>query len=65
MSSDISGSANPETLQGSTVAVVAAGGGVTVNGANVVGADVKASNGVIHVIDAVILPPQPAVSSTN
>jgi uncharacterized surface protein with fasciclin (FAS1) repeats len=32
-------------------------GGVTVNGANVVTADVEASNGVIHVIDAVILPP--------
>ena len=32
-------------------------GGVTVNGANVVSADVMASNGVIHVIDAVILPP--------
>lgn len=30
--------------------------GVTVNGANVVAADVKASNGVIHVIDAVLLP---------
>jgi uncharacterized surface protein with fasciclin (FAS1) repeats len=30
---------------------------VTVNGANVVAADVLASNGVIHVIDAVILPP--------
>jgi len=30
--------------------------GVTVNGANVVAADVEASNGVIHVIDAVLLP---------
>ena len=58
MSSDISGSANPATLQGSTIAVEAADGGVTVNGANVVSADVGASNGVIHVIDAVILPPQ-------
>ena len=32
-------------------------GGVTVNGAKVVAADVAASNGVIHAIDAVILPP--------
>lgn len=32
-------------------------GGVTVDGANVVAADVVASNGVIHVIDAVLLPP--------
>lgn len=33
------------------------GGGVQVNGANVTTADVDASNGVIHVIDAVLLPP--------
>ena len=32
-------------------------GGVTVNGATVIAADVMASNGVIHGIDAVILPP--------
>ena len=32
-------------------------GGVTVNGANVVTADIEATNGVIHVVDAVILPP--------
>ena len=31
--------------------------GVTVNGAKVIAADVMASNGVIHAIDAVILPP--------
>ncbi len=31
-------------------------GGVTVDGANVVTADIEASNGVIHVIDAVIMP---------
>lgn len=30
--------------------------GVTINGAKVVSADIAASNGVIHVIDAVILP---------
>ena len=57
MSSDLSGTVNAETLQGSTVEVVASASGVTVNGANVVTADVAASNGVIHVIDAVILPP--------
>ncbi len=57
MSSDLSGTVNAETLQGSTVEVVASSEGVTVNGANVVTADVAASNGVIHVIDAVILPP--------
>jgi uncharacterized surface protein with fasciclin (FAS1) repeats len=46
------------TVQGKKVKVVgAADGTVTVNGAKVVAADVNASNGVIHVIDKVILPP--------
>ncbi|MCK6370166.1 MAG: fasciclin domain-containing protein [Gammaproteobacteria bacterium] len=58
MAADIKGSAKPKTLQGATLDVVASGGGVTVNGARVVSADVAASNGVIHVIDAVVLPPK-------
>jgi len=57
MSGDIGSSASPATLQGATIDVQASYGKVTVNGANVVAADVAASNGVIHVIDAVILPP--------
>jgi uncharacterized surface protein with fasciclin (FAS1) repeats len=44
------------TVEGSNV-TLATDAGVTVNGANVVLADVEASNGVIHVIDAVIVPP--------
>lgn len=57
MAADIKGSASPATLQGAALTVKAAGGGVTVNGAAVTAADVRASNGVIHVIDAVVLPP--------
>lgn len=57
MAADIKGAASPKTLQGATLDVKAAAGGVTVNGAKVTGADVAASNGVIHVIDAVVLPP--------
>ena len=45
-----------KTVQGQTVALMAEGGKVSVNGANVVLADVAASNGVIHAIDTVILP---------
>lgn len=45
-----------KTVQGSSVAIDATGGGVKVGGANVVAADVDASNGVIHVIDKVLLP---------
>ena len=45
-----------ETVEGQTVAV-SLEGGVFVNDAEVVAADVEADNGVIHVIDAVLLPP--------
>lgn len=44
------------TVEGQTVKLSTAMG-VTVNGANVVTTDVMASNGVIHAIDAVLLPP--------
>ena len=43
------------TVQGGQVQIMTTAG-VTVNGANVVTADIETSNGVIHVIDAVILP---------
>jgi len=44
------------TVEGSNVHIDGTGAGVTVEGANVVTPDVFASNGVIHVIDAVLLP---------
>lgn len=45
------------TLQGDTVnVVVGEDGTVTVDGATVIAADVDASNGVVHVIDSVIMP---------
>jgi len=55
MSGDLSDGMTATTVQGTDV-TIGTEGGVTVNGANVVQADVEASNGVIHVIDAVILP---------
>lgn len=59
MASDIAGKAlNVDTVQGAPIAVNATGGSVLINDATVISADVKASNGVIHVIDQVILPPQ-------
>lgn len=45
-----------KTVQGSEVSIQVVDGKVKVDGATVVKADVKASNGVIHVIDSVILP---------
>lgn len=45
-----------KTLQGTTVAVKVENGQVSVNDANVVATDVIAGNGVIHIIDSVLLP---------
>ena len=41
---------------GSSAAISAVDGGLMIDGANIVATDVEASNGVIHVIDRVILP---------
>lgn len=46
-----------KTVEGSSVKISVKDGKVKVDGANVVKTDVGASNGVIHVLDAVILPP--------
>ncbi|MBM3976621.1 MAG: fasciclin domain-containing protein [Planctomycetes bacterium] len=48
--------ASAASLQGQTLVTKLDGGAVTVNGARVVATDVDASNGVIHVIDRVLLP---------
>jgi uncharacterized surface protein with fasciclin (FAS1) repeats len=48
--------ANVKTVQGQTVALKKDSMGVSVNNAKVITADVEATNGVIHVIDTVILP---------
>ncbi len=45
-----------KTVQGQSVKIAVTGGKVSVDGANVTATDIAASNGVIHVIDAVILP---------
>lgn len=45
-----------KTVQGSSVKILVSDGKVKVDGANVVKTDIETSNGVIHVIDAVILP---------
>lgn len=47
-----------KTAQGKSVKIVAKEDTVTINGAKVVKPDIVCSNGVIHVIDAVLLPPE-------
>lgn len=55
-SGEVAKMTSAKTVQGQSVKITTAGGVVTVDGARVVKADVAASNGVIHVIDSVILP---------
>ena len=53
--------ARPETVNGEPLDIVVRDGKVFVDGAQVISADVGATNGVIHVIDSVLLPkPAPA-----
>nr|WP_244545462.1 fasciclin domain-containing protein [Algoriphagus locisalis] len=56
ISTDLTDGMKAATVNGEEVTITTADG-AKVNGANVVMADVEASNGVVHVIDAVILPP--------
>ncbi len=57
MSTDLSNGQKAATVQGEEVTVSIYGGKVSISGAEVVAADVAASNGVVHVINKVILPP--------
>ena len=50
------------TVQGQQVNIATMDGAVQINQANVQMADVMASNGIIHVIDAVLLPPTEALA---
>ncbi|KJS45483.1 MAG: Nex18 symbiotically induced protein [Roseovarius sp. BRH_c41] len=55
MSTDLSDGMTAATVQGSEV-TIGTSDGVTVDSAKVVQADIEATNGVIHVIDTVIMP---------
>ena len=57
MSTDVVKLSEATTVEGSKVKISVKDGNVMINDAKVIKADVKASNGVIHVIDTVILPP--------
>ncbi|MCG6861492.1 MAG: fasciclin domain-containing protein [Chromatiaceae bacterium] len=56
MAADVVKLDSAKTVQGDSVTIVVSDGGVKVDDANVVKTDVMASNGVIHVIDTVIMP---------
>lgn len=56
MAKDVSAMNSAKTVNGKELTLKVEGGKVKVSGATVTQADIEASNGVIHVIDAVILP---------
>ena len=51
------------TVQGEAVSITVEGDSVRINDANVVITDIVAANGVIHVVDAVLLPPEPTAQA--
>ena len=51
------------TVQGEAVSITVEGDNVRINDANVVITDIVAANGVIHVVDAVLLPPEPTAQA--
>ena len=67
MSGDLSDGMKAETVEGSEATITITDGKAKVDGAIVVMADIIASNGMVHVIDQVILPPsiKEALSAAN
>lgn len=57
MAADVVKMTEAKTVEGAILAIKVDGSTVMINGAKVTTADIVASNGVIHVIDAVLLPP--------
>ena len=57
MAADVVGMTSIDTVNGQPLTVTVMNGNVMIDGANVILTDIGASNGVIHVIDAVVMPP--------
>lgn len=58
MAADVVKLAKARTVNGADVTITVSNGTVMINNATVTTADIVASNGVIHVIDTVLLPPR-------
>jgi uncharacterized surface protein with fasciclin (FAS1) repeats len=57
MAADLEKLTSVETLQGGSLPISVSNGIITVDGATVIITDIECSNGVIHVVDTVMLPP--------
>ena len=65
LAADVVGLTSATAANGDSISIAVVGGGVVLNGsANVVVTDIMTTNGVIHVIDAVILPPADTAAPT-
>lgn len=64
MSGSLADGISVDTLAGAKATINATATGFAIEGANIVATDIAASNGVIHVIDKVILPPETMSRST-
>lgn len=56
LAKDVVKLSSAETLQGTAVEISASDGGVRIDNAKIITTDIRCSNGVIHVIDTVLLP---------
>ena len=54
-----------DTLNGESVSVIISETGATVNGANVIGPDYFVLDGVVHIIDTVLIPPDLDLTATS
>lgn len=65
MAADVAGLTSATTVLGKDVTIKVDMGNVYINDAKVILTDIETSNGVIHVIDAVLLPPTEDASASN
>lgn len=63
MAADVTKRSPAKTVEGQALTVKEMGGKVMVDAATVTKTDISASNGVIHVIDTVLMPPKPSTST--
>jgi len=59
MAADVMTMTSAKSVEGSDLTIATSGSDVTVNGAKIIAPDIVTKNGVIHVIDTVLMPPNP------